>query len=78
LEARSGEPFRNILLILLAPIGDTLFATPAIRALRRAYPSARISAVVWRRNRAVLDNNPDVDRLIVFTPGLAFFRRLRR
>jgi ADP-heptose:LPS heptosyltransferase len=78
LEARPGEPFRNILLILLAPIGDTLFATPAIRALRRAYPSARISAVVWRRNRAVLDNNPDVDRLIVFTPGLAFFRRLRR
>ncbi|MFI5268348.1 MAG: glycosyltransferase family 9 protein, partial [Chloroflexota bacterium] len=60
-EARPGEAFRNILLILLAPIGDTLFATPTIRAVRRAHPCARLSAVVWRHNRAVLENNPDVD-----------------
>ncbi len=77
MEARPGEPFRHILLILLAPIGDTLFATPAIRALRRAYPEARLSALVWGRNRAVLENNPDVDRLIVFEPSIGFFRLLR-
>jgi len=77
LEARPGEPFRNILLILLAPIGDTLFATPAIRTLRRVYPSARLSALVWDRNRAVLENNPDVDRLIVFKSSPRFFRELR-
>jgi len=34
--------------------------------------------VVWRRNRAVLENNPDVDRLIVFKPTLPFFSALRR
>lgn len=77
MEAAPGEAFRNILLILLAPIGDTLFATPTLRALRRAYPDARISAVVWPSNRAVLENNPDVDRLIVFEPKPRFFQRLR-
>ena len=87
LEARPGEPYRNILLTLLLPIGDTLFATPAIRALRGAYPQARISAVVFPTNRAVLENNPHVDRLLVHAtreswpggaPFLSFFAQRRR
>jgi ADP-heptose:LPS heptosyltransferase len=84
MEAIPGFPYRRILLILLVPIGDTLFATPAIRTLRRAYPEARLSALVWASNRAVLENNPDLDELLVHpsgrdwwrTPGL--FRQLRR
>jgi len=82
-EARPGEFYRNILLILLAPIGDTLFATPAIRALRRAHPEARLSAIVWPTNRAVLENNPDVDQLLLHPTGkdwprvLTFFAGLR-
>jgi len=82
-EARPGETYRNILLILLAPIGDTLFATPAIRAARQAHPNARLSAVVWPSNRAVLENNPDVDHLLVhptradWLRSWKFFRQLR-
>src|SRR5579864_5229583 len=83
MEARPGFNYRRILLIALVPIGDTLFATPAIRALRQAHPRAIISAIVWAGNRAVLENNPDVDELLVHpsggdwwrTPG--FFNRLR-
>lgn len=78
MEPRPGEDFRNILLILLAPIGDTLFATPAIRALRRGYPAAQVTALVWKHGRAVLENNPDVDQLIVFQPRPSTFRELRR
>ena len=66
MEARPGEAYQRILLDLLVPIGDTLFATPAIRSLRRAYPSARITALVTRTNRAVLENNPDIDELVTF------------
>ncbi len=78
MEARPGEAYRRILLNLLVPIGDTLFATPAIRALRRAYPEAHVAGLVWPNNHAVLDNNPDVDELIPFRPSLACFRQLRR
>ncbi|HEU0168465.1 MAG TPA: glycosyltransferase family 9 protein [Chloroflexota bacterium] len=64
MEARPGEAYRRILLDLLVPIGDTLFATPAVRALRRAQPAAHLTALVSGANRAVLENDPDVDALL--------------
>lgn len=51
----------RILLSLLLPIGDTLFATPAIHGLRGRYPDARITALVYPTNQGILDNNPDID-----------------
>ena len=36
----------NILLIRLRMIGDVVFTTPAIRALRRRFPDARITYLV--------------------------------
>ncbi len=65
MDAEPEDSFRKILLLLLLPIGDTLFATPAIRALRRAYPEAHITAAVFPTNRGILENNSDVDRLVV-------------
>src|SRR5579871_6861946 len=56
---------RRILLLLLLPIGDTLFATPTIRALRRSHPRARIVALVYPSNAGILAANPDIDRLIL-------------
>ena len=78
MEAGPGEAYQRILLNLLVPIGDTLYATPAIRALRQAYPAARLSALVWASNRAVLENNPDVDDLVLFRPEVSCIRGLRR
>ena len=60
-----ARPPSSILLLLLLPIGDTLFATPAIRALRRSYPEARIVALAYRTNAGILAANPDIDRLIL-------------
>ena len=56
---------RSILLLLLLPIGDTLFATPTVRALRRSYPHARIVAMAYPTNAGILEANPDIDRLIL-------------
>lgn len=58
------EPER-VLVGLLCPIGDTLFATPALAALRRRFPDARIDALVYRSNRGILEGNPDVHDHIV-------------
>jgi ADP-heptose:LPS heptosyltransferase len=53
----------RVLIIALLPIGDTLFATPAIHALRSAHPHAHITALTYPSNGGILVNNADVDRI---------------
>jgi len=54
----------KILVISLAGIGDTLFATPLIHELRENFPTARIDALVlWAGSRDVLENNPHLNRV---------------
>jgi ADP-heptose:LPS heptosyltransferase len=67
--ARGEAPPRRILLLLLLPIGDTLFATPTVRALRRAYPQAHMVAIAYPSNAGILEDNPDIDRLLLHPTG---------
>lgn len=54
----------KLLVISLAGIGDTLFATPLIRELRANFPDATIDALVlWRGSRDVLEGNPHLNRV---------------
>ncbi|MFA5112780.1 MAG: glycosyltransferase family 9 protein [Candidatus Margulisiibacteriota bacterium] len=55
---------KKILVIRPDAIGDMVTATPALAALREKFPQAEI--VVWGRryNRPVIENNPDIDRII--------------
>jgi len=48
----------TILLVRLRLIGDVVFTTPLIRALKRARPDARISYLVEAAARPVVDHNP--------------------
>ena len=77
----------NILLVRLRLIGDVVFTTPAIRALRRHYPDARITYIVEEDAAAVVRHNPHLDEVIVaksprargrLLSDLALIRRLRR
>jgi lipopolysaccharide heptosyltransferase II len=77
----------KILLLRLRLIGDVVFTTPLIRALRRAYPDAHIAYFVEREAAPVIVNNPHLNEVIVAprTRGLrriaddiALARRLRR
>jgi lipopolysaccharide heptosyltransferase II len=63
----------NILLIRLRLIGDVVFTTPIPRALKRAFPSARITYLVEPAAAAVVRGNPHLDEVIVAPrlPGLA-------
>jgi len=54
------------LVIKARALGDTLLATPALTALRRGLPGARITAVVSPAGRDVLEGNPDVDEVRVY------------
>lgn len=54
----------NLLLLNLNHIGDILFTTPAIRALKERYPEARITAVVLKGMEDVLRHHPCVDEVL--------------
>ena len=60
------ENVNRILVISLYRIGDVLFTTPAIRALKERFPKAKLTVWVKSRGRAVLENNPHVDEILVF------------
>jgi lipopolysaccharide heptosyltransferase II len=55
----------NILLIRLRLIGDVVFTTPILRALRREYPDARLAYVVEPHAAPIVAENPHVDDVIV-------------
>ncbi|HOX55852.1 MAG TPA: glycosyltransferase family 9 protein [Candidatus Paceibacterota bacterium] len=52
----------KILVISLAGIGDTLFATPLIHELRANFPAARLEALVlWTGSKHLLEGNPHLN-----------------
>lgn len=55
----------KILLLRLRLIGDVVFTTPLIAALRRAYPDARIVYVVEPAAAPIVQGNPHLDEVIV-------------
>ncbi len=67
-------------------IGDTVMATPALRALRRGFPDAHIAVVIKPQVSPTLDGAPWFDERILFAPKardkchrtLATIGRLRR
>jgi len=61
----------NILVSLLLPIGDTLFATPALGALRRQFPLAKITVLVSRSNAGILSNNPNFDHMVMLDANVS-------
>jgi heptosyltransferase-1 len=77
----------KILLVRLRLIGDVVFTTPLIRALRRVYPDARIAYLVERDAAPVVQHNPHLDEVIIaprtrgarrIADDVALARRLRR
>ena len=63
----------QILLVRLRLIGDVVFTTPAIRALRRTFPDARLTYLVEDSAAPVVSGNPHLDEVIAIprTRGLA-------
>jgi lipopolysaccharide heptosyltransferase II len=55
----------KILLVRLRLIGDVIFTTPLIRALRRQYPDARLTYVVEPAAAPIVGGNPHLDEIVV-------------
>ncbi len=66
----------NILLIRLRLIGDVVFTTPVIRAVRERYPSARVSYLVEAAAAPILAANPHLSEVITIAHSRGW-RRVR-
>ncbi|MES9970799.1 MAG: glycosyltransferase family 9 protein [Candidatus Thiodiazotropha sp.] len=56
----------SILIVRLSAIGDIIFATPLIDAIRQRYPGAHISWLVQAESKPLLQYHPELDRVIVW------------
>ncbi len=85
------KDIRKILVIKLKHIGDVLLAVPAIRALKKNFPDAEVSALVNSGTEEMLTLNPLLGRVMTFdrhtlklplakraAGELGFIKRLRR
>lgn len=55
----------RILFVRLREIGDVVFTTPAIRALRRRFPDAHLTYIVEPHAAPIVQNNPHLDEVLV-------------
>jgi len=58
--------FSNILIIKPSSLGDIVLALPALSALRRTFPEAKISWLIRPEFAPLLENNPDLTHIILF------------
>jgi len=88
-----SEGLKNILIIKPSSLGDIVLALPALTALRKSFPDAKISWLIRPEFTALLENHPHLDEIIPFdrrflgkawfNPGalaslISLIRRLRR
>src|SRR5262245_36094448 len=85
--SRAPDVTNNILLVRLRQIGDVVFTTPAIHALRDRFPGARLTYLVESAAAPVVDGNPWLSEVRVLPRGngvrgfladVALGRQLRR
>ncbi len=63
LDTLEADKIRRILVISATALGDTLFSTPAIRALKQRYPDWELEVLLARGLNALLAHNHHVYRL---------------
>lgn len=62
----TAAPVKRILAVKLADLGDALLIVPALRALKQAYPAAKLDVLTTATGRGGLEGLPYIDELLVF------------
>ena len=60
----------KILIVRMDRVGDALVTTPAVRALRKLFPHARIDFLAHSFNKIAVERNPYIDTLYVYPTNL--------
>ncbi|MBI4683847.1 MAG: glycosyltransferase family 9 protein [Nitrospirae bacterium] len=59
----------RFLIITTTGIGDTLWGTPAIKALKETYPECQIGVLTNPSGLELLKHNPNIDEIFIFKRG---------
>jgi lipopolysaccharide heptosyltransferase II len=73
-----GQNPPKFLIVSTTGVGDTLWATPAIRALKETYPGSSIGVLTSPAGGEILKGNPHIDEYFIFREGLAGILSLPR
>lgn len=65
-DKKQNARYENILIIKPSSLGDIVLALPALSALRKSFPCARINWLVRPEFAQLLENHPHLDRVISF------------
>lgn len=70
----SGNASRSKFLVISSTgVGDTLWGTLAIQALKKTYPQSYLGVLVSPLGFQALQNNPNIDEYFIFRRGLSGF-----
>lgn len=58
--------YKNILILNLRKIGDTIMATSSAYLLKKAYPKAKITMMVKPMTKSIVENNPAIDEVMLY------------
>ncbi len=61
----SDTSYKNILVVRTDRIGDVVLTTPVLSALRKKFPSSRISVLIAAQTKDIIQGNPAVNEVIV-------------
>jgi heptosyltransferase-2 len=64
LKRTQHSPADRLLIVMPTWLGDTVMATPTLRAFRELYPQAHITALIRRHLRPIIDGCPWIDRIV--------------
>lgn len=59
------KKYKNILIVRTDRIGDVVLTTPAIKALKDAWPESKISILVSPVTKELVDGNPNIDEILI-------------
>lgn len=62
----SGQDIEKVLFIRIDRIGDLVLSTPALRALKQAFPDSKLVVLASPSNYLLLLHNPHVDKVLVY------------
>jgi heptosyltransferase-2 len=69
--------YNRIAFLKLCCPGDLLFTTPAVRAVKKRFPDARLIYIAGTYSSFVAEHNPNIDETVIFNPPFEISGRLK-